>query len=253
MTATTATYSVSKTPLGAEQYRVVIEITGTTNALDLELFVFETSSDAYVSVATRYTLELMPNDKQDAIDDGDPYYRGTTVLRDFRSVESADTFINETIGRISHLCVSLDRAAAPFAGTEVGTAPGEYSPSYPAGGIYDNDSELLSTISIKAGDTLSLPMRWAIDGVPVDLSGYTVTSHVRRRTDDTGGAPLDVLTCVIDPDQITNPGRLVVSATSMQTELWPIAVLVCDVEFVSGLSVIHTDSFEILVQRPVTL
>jgi hypothetical protein len=123
MPPTTVTYEVTKEPLGAEQYRTTVEITETTNALDIELFVFETSSDAYVSVATRYTLESTPNSKAQAETDGNPYYRGAIVLKDHPTVEAADAYLTATLSRIQYLCLSIDRVAMPFTGTETGTVP----------------------------------------------------------------------------------------------------------------------------------
>lgn len=107
----------------------------------------------------------------------------------------------------------------------------------------------MSTITIKAGDTLTLPMTWSADGTDVDLTGYTVTAHVRRRADEL----VDTLTCTPDADQATNPGVLVVSATAEQTALWPVANLECDVRFESGDgSTTHTDTFEIKVEKAIT-
>lgn len=251
MTDTTATYVVSKTPLGAQQYRAVIEVTETTNALDIELFVFETASDAFVSVATRYALEAYPNTKQQAIDDGTPYYRGATVLRDYPTVEGVEAFVRAAIERISYLCLSIDRIAMPFTATDTGIAP-TILPQLPGGWISTDTGESLAEITIKAGDTLSLPMRWSVDGVYVDLTGYDIESMVRRRTDTTGGAPIDTLTCVADPDQVTNKGKFLVTATALQTATWPIAILVCDVKLDGGSDIRHTDVFEIEVLRPVT-
>lgn len=123
MTDTTATYTVTRTPLAAESYRTLIEVTATTNGLDVELFVFETQGDVFVSVATRYTLESAPADKQTAIDDGNPYYRAASVQRDYPSVQSAEAFVAATISRIEYLCKSIDLVAMPFTGTDTGTVP----------------------------------------------------------------------------------------------------------------------------------
>lgn len=123
MTATTATYEITKTPLAAEQYRTTIEITETTNELDIELFVFSVEGDVYVSVATRYDLETYPLTKDEAINAGLPYYRGGAVARDYPTVEGAEAFIAQTISRINYLCLSIDRVAQPFTGTSTGTVP----------------------------------------------------------------------------------------------------------------------------------
>lgn len=105
----------------------------------------------------------------------------------------------------------------------------------------------MSHITIKAGDTMTLPMTWSADGTDVDLTGYTVTAQVRRRADEL----VDTLTCTPDADQATNPGVLVVSATDAQTALWPILTLECDVRFDNG-EVTHTDTFEIVVKKAIT-
>lgn len=123
MPPTTVTYLVTRSAPGAESYRAVIEITGTTNDLDRELFVFETYGGLYVSVATRMTLEQVPRTQQEAADLHYPYFRGTTVQRDYPNVEGADAFIAQTLTRLTALCKSIDKVAMPFGGTEAGTLP----------------------------------------------------------------------------------------------------------------------------------
>jgi len=252
VTATTVNYNVSRTAIGAEQYRAVIEITSTTNGLELELFVFDTATDAFVCVATPYQLEVIPNNKPDAITGGDLYYRGSTVLRDFTGTYGAQQFIEGTVQRISYLCVAIDRAAFPYTGTTTGEAPGAYGDLYPTDVSSSGTTEELSSIVLKAGDTFALPMRWSVAGVYIDLSGYTITSSVRRRTDETNGSPIDTLTCTADPDQTANKGKFEVTATDVQTALWPITTLLCDVRLDNGVEVTHTESFEIVVRRAVT-
>jgi hypothetical protein len=110
----------------------------------------------------------------------------------------------------------------------------------------------MSAITIKAGDTFSLPMTWESGGAPVDLTGYAIASQVRRRSDTSAETPVDELTCEADADQATNPGQFVVSATATMTASWPVAVLDCDVRFTSASGVVHTDTFEIQVARAIT-
>lgn len=120
---TTATYVVTTTAIGAEKYRAVIEITDTTNALDRELFVFDTIGGAFASVATRYTLETAPIGQQAAIDGQAPYFRESSVLREFSSVEGAEAFVEQSLARLGALCRSIDKVAFPFGGSMTGTVP----------------------------------------------------------------------------------------------------------------------------------
>lgn len=123
MPATTATYTSTTTVLGAEQYRAQITVTATTNALELELFVFDTVTDAYAGVATHYALEVYPNNKTAAINGGLPFYRAAAVLRDYPRPNGAADFLAETATRITALCRGIDAIAVPFSGTETGTLP----------------------------------------------------------------------------------------------------------------------------------
>lgn len=108
---------------------------------------------------------------------------------------------------------------------------------------------MASRITHKIGDTLTLPMVWSVDGAEVNLTGYAVTSQVRQHDELVG-----TLTCTVDPDQATNTGALVVSATATQTAEWPTGALQCDVRFEAGGggSVTRTDTFELFMVRAVT-
>lgn len=111
---------------------------------------------------------------------------------------------------------------------------------------------MTDVITIKRGTSLDMEIQWATNGVGVDLTGYTVTSQVRKR--DASGDGLGTLvadiTCTIDPDQVTNPGVVLLEA---DTSDWPILALDCDVKFVSGGGLVYpTTTFEIRVVRNIT-
>jgi len=101
---------------------------------------------------------------------------------------------------------------------------------------------------LKRGATLDLPMNESVAGVGTDLSGYTITSQIRRLNDD---ATYHDLTVTIDPDQVTNAGDFVVSATAAETLAWDLAIYECDIRMEST-DVDFTDTFTIRVVKAIT-
>lgn len=105
----------------------------------------------------------------------------------------------------------------------------------------------MQTISHKRGDTLTLAVSWVVDGVPVDLSSYTVVSQVRTPSDR-----LILALTVALANQSTNPGQFVISATAVQTADWSVGQLICDIEFRSGAVVVSSETFAFDVVKDVT-
>lgn len=85
------------------------------------------------------------------------------------------------------------------------------------------------TIKIRQGDRFQRTATWAIGGVGVDLTGYTVTCPVVMEASRVAVGTIDVTLS----DQGTDPGEFTLTATS--TSSWPTAPkLVFFVRFVSG-------------------
>jgi hypothetical protein len=96
--------------------------------------------------------------------------------------------------------------------------------------------------TIKRGDTLLLSCtRRDGAGVPVVLTGMTITAKVRYRS---FSEPLTVA--------LVDPANGVFSLSSTNTAAWPVATLKCDVQFVSGTVVTSSQTFAIVVEEDVT-
>ena len=100
----------------------------------------------------------------------------------------------------------------------------------------------------KRGETLRLTLLHEIDDVPVDLTGYTITSFARIASDTTDGTPLDAATVTI-LDQVTLTGRFTVDFGS--TAAWPVGRVIVDAKLVSGDTSI-TPTLLIDIERAVT-
>lgn len=106
---------------------------------------------------------------------------------------------------------------------------------------------LMTTISVKNGETFSRACTWKIDGTAVNLTGYTVAC----RGTDRANTPID-LTVTLG-DQGAAPGTFAVSATAAQTAAWIVGALSCDVSFTSGGGVVaKSATFSVTVERSST-
>ena len=104
----------------------------------------------------------------------------------------------------------------------------------------------MATFIHKRGDTFSLSSSVENSGVAVDITGWTISSQVRK-ADDT---LVEDLTVTID-DALG--GLFTLSATALATESWPVENLYCDIEFTeAGGDVNSTETFIISVQRDIT-
>jgi hypothetical protein len=96
--------------------------------------------------------------------------------------------------------------------------------------------------TIKRGDTLTLSCtRRNGAGVPVVLTGMTITAKVRFRT-----FQQSLVVTVTDP--VT--GEFTLSSTTTST--WPVATLRCDVQFIFGSTTTSSQTFLIVVDEDVT-
>jgi hypothetical protein len=86
----------------------------------------------------------------------------------------------------------------------------------------------MSTMQHKRGDAFEPECTEMAAGVPVNLTGYTVTSQIRTRA---GDELVDTATVTL-ADQTTDPGKFTVEVAKARTALWvPGQDLEWDVEF----------------------
>jgi hypothetical protein len=107
----------------------------------------------------------------------------------------------------------------------------------------------MSTFYFKRGDTFSLECEWTDkDGLPLNLTGYTITSKVKT----TGFEDTLVVTIVN-----AAAGLFTISRSAVNTASWPVtdspkSLLKCDIQRVSGALVRSTQTFFINVEEDVT-
>lgn len=106
--------------------------------------------------------------------------------------------------------------------------------------------QLQATISpIKQGDSFLLACTYKQNGVATDVTAYTIRSQVRDSADN-----LVQELNVSKANQTTNPGVFILSAGV--TNLWPIDLLRCDIQFSEGTTVRSTQTFYIPIEEDVT-
>lgn len=98
---------------------------------------------------------------------------------------------------------------------------------------------------IKQGDTFTVYLDYAIDGVPDVFSASQLASHVRDRN----GSLLSVLTIVADNG---TPGRYIGEALPVDTSKWPVGDVYFDVKRTVGGVVTSTDTVVIPVAKAET-
>ena len=102
----------------------------------------------------------------------------------------------------------------------------------------------MSTIQLKRGDTFSLTCTYKVDGVAVSLSSTTIRSQVRS-----GSSLVDSLLVT----KLSSVGVFTLVATAAQTKLWNVETLECDIEFINNDITRSTNTFNIKVERDVTI
>lgn len=104
----------------------------------------------------------------------------------------------------------------------------------------------MAAFAHKRGDTFVLNSDVETEGVAVDITGWTIASQIRDRDD------IVIQTLTVTITDAVN-GRLSLSATPTQTELWPVSSLFCDIEFIDDTGVVtSTETFTINVLLDIT-
>ncbi len=104
-------------------YRVVT-LVEYNQGISRNIFVYNTETEEFQHVATPWDIENLPNNRADALAEGDSYYRLTAVTRDFSTVELAQEFAAYTLGRISTLAREYNLAVTSFEGSGTYTYTG---------------------------------------------------------------------------------------------------------------------------------
>lgn len=104
----------------------------------------------------------------------------------------------------------------------------------------------MATITHKRGDTFELSCTLENQGVPVDITNFTITSQLRL-SDDT---LLQALTVTVTD---AAAGAFTLGATATETEGWGIASYECDIEFVEGSGEVNSSqTFTVNVLKDIT-
>lgn len=98
---------------------------------------------------------------------------------------------------------------------------------------------------IKRGDSFNMACTYKENGTPANLTQYTINSQLRDSGDNLVQALL-----VTKADQSSLPGAFVLSA--IDTSVFPIDLLRCDIQFVEGTTTRSTQTFFIPVEEDVT-
>ena len=106
----------TRTVESGEAYRVVTSV-GYNSGIDRCIFVYNTDTEEYQHVATPWDIENRPNNRVQALADGDAYYRLASVLRDSDTVAVAEAFAVYTLGRIEMLAREYARVVTSFEGS----------------------------------------------------------------------------------------------------------------------------------------
>ena len=102
------------------------------------------------------------------------------------------------------------------------------------------------TISpIKRGDTFNMSCVYKENGVPANLTQYTINSQLRDSSDN-----LVQTLVATKADQTALPGAFVLTAPD--SSVFPIDMLRCDIQFVEGETIRSTQTFFIPVEEDVT-
>ena len=106
----------------------------------------------------------------------------------------------------------------------------------------------MAQIRIKRGDTLQRTLTLTSGGAPYIPVGATIACQVKSAA-TRGEAPfIDSLSVA----STATPGQFLLTATAAQTALWPLGVLVSDVQFTIGATVKSTETFTVSVEQDVT-
>lgn len=100
-------------------------------------------------------------------------------------------------------------------------------------------------INVKRGDTFIIQVAVKQDNIPIDITGWSVKSQLKK-----GSTLVETLdfTAVDMPNGIYE-----LSSPASKTELWPVGVLDCDIQYTTLTpQVISTDTFQVNVIKDIT-
>ena len=100
----------------------------------------------------------------------------------------------------------------------------------------------MANINIKRGDTFSLLGVYKIDGVASSVSSLVITSQVRDHSDR--------LVENLIVEKLVSTGQFLLKA--IDTNLWSLNLLSCDIQFIEGDVIRSTSTFNILVEKDIT-
>lgn len=101
-------------------YQIVDTVTATVS-IPTQLFVFKTTDDSFSRVATVFDVGEYPDNKPDAIANGDPYYRGAVVTIVYAQLDDAVNFAQTTHDRLQSLVIEYAAATTTFVGSTTET------------------------------------------------------------------------------------------------------------------------------------
>lgn len=107
------------------------------------------------------------------------------------------------------------------------------------------DPTMPTIAPIKRGDSFNLACVYKENGVPANLTQYTINSQLRDSSDNL----VQALTAT-KADQASLPGAFTLSAAD--SSVFPIDMLRCDIQFIEGTTVRSTQTFFIPVEEDVT-
>lgn len=113
-----------RTVLEGPAYQVDTDVVRTQN-IDQNIFVFNTTTDAFEYVATAFDMQTYPNTKNQAELDGKAYYRGKQAVVQYDDESVATEAAAYTLARTQHLAREYQTVSQDFVGTITRTYTGE--------------------------------------------------------------------------------------------------------------------------------
>jgi len=102
-------------------------------------------------------------------------------------------------------------------------------------------------LSFKRGDSVNWPTIYKIDGVPVDLTNYTIASQARDRN----GA-LACTFSITKLNQVTSPGCYVITLTKELSAVCKPGSYFQDIQYSVGSETLSTSTVPLLIERDET-
>lgn len=116
------TCEYTKSIAGPKEYLVEAKVIDATG-IELDIFVFATESDRFVSVATPYDMQAWPVGRAAALAAGKMHFRARGVLRSNLTVASAEYFLSVTQSRVRMLQSAWTAVVDQYPSTEIITVP----------------------------------------------------------------------------------------------------------------------------------